>query len=118
MTAIVTLTTYSDADFIGAFVYEQNSTAVDLTGSTLKMMVRPGTDPAVSDVDMSLDSATIGGITITDAPNGKFQILLARASLQKMAPGQYVHSLIRIRPDGFYERVWGGTITHAIGPTR
>jgi hypothetical protein len=29
-----------------------------------------------------------------------------------------VHSLIRIRPDGLHERIWGGVITNIIGPSR
>lgn len=118
MTAIVTLTTYSDADFVAAFIYQQNASPVDLTGSALRMMVRPGSDAGVSEVDISIDSAAVGGITITDAPNGKFQILFSRAQLAKMGVGIYVHSLIRVRPDGYYERIWGGTLTHIIGPTR
>jgi hypothetical protein len=118
MTATAAITTYSDADFAAAFVYKQNGTAVDLTGSLLFLKARPGLDATVAEVDISLDSASIGGITITDAVNGKFQIEISRSILSRLTTQAYVHSLIRIRPDGLHERIWGGVITNIIGPSR
>jgi hypothetical protein len=120
MPAVVNINTYSDADFVAAFVYQKNGVAVDLTGSSLAMMVRPGLDPSIADVVVSLDNASIGGIVVTDAPNGKFTITIPQASLAKMPSGPYVHALVRSYGTGptLHERVWGGQINHTIGIVR
>lgn len=117
MAADVDINTWSDADFIQSFVYQSNSVAVNLAGSTLRMKARPRI--AAAEVSISLDSASIGGIAITDAANGKFTITISRASiLSKLAPGSYVHDLIRVKPDTTQERIWSGTLTHSLGASR
>lgn len=93
-----------------------SSPGLDLTGSTLYLDVRANAADAYAPI--SIDSGTVGGIAITDAVNGKFTVTLPIAALSKMNPGLYVHSLIRLRPDGLRELVWSGTLTHSTGPTR
>lgn len=88
---------------------------LDLTGSTLLFAARA---PVSSNyAPLSLSSAG-SGIVISDAEAGAFTLTLPQAVLAKMPPGQYAHSLIRLRPDGLRELVWHGVLTHEIGPAR
>jgi hypothetical protein len=89
---------------------------IDLTGSTLLMMVRA--DPAENYAPISLTSEGGNGITINDAVGGSFTITIPNATLGAMPAGDYVHSLVRVRPDGLRELIWNGKLTHSIGPTR
>jgi hypothetical protein len=121
--AEVNINTYSDADFSYAFqMGMQDPNGVnpvvpyDLTGHTLLMMVRK--DPDDAEVFISLTSADIAEIDITDPANGLFSIMIGRDRLQRMEPGDYVHSLIMVQPSGVHEDVWRGILTHADGPTR
>lgn len=114
--ATVNFTTSSDADLEQSFVLRANGSPVDLTGSTFRMMVRKTRDG--NEVFVSLDSAGLGGITITNAVGGIIDLVIPKARLQRMAAGAYVHSMIRTRPDGIFEEVWHGHLTHKVGPTR
>lgn len=114
----VNITTTSDADWVHAFQYAIEGappTPIDLTGSSLRMMVRKHADDAECFINISTPTA---GITVTSAADGEFTITLPIASLSRMAEGDYVHSLIRTRPDGLKDEVWHGALTHSIGPTR
>ena len=93
---------------------------IDLTGSTLFMQARlRATDTQAA---FAVTSAGGGsGIVITDAANGKFTLTLpfkSSPTFHAVAAGTYVQSLIRLRPDGLYEREWSGSLTHQIGPTQ
>lgn len=90
---------------------------IDLTGSSLMMMARSPVDSNYAPISLTSDAG--GGIVIdADPTTGAFDLTIPYATLAKVAPGQYAHSLIRLRPDGLRELVWNGTLTHAIGPTR
>ena len=58
------------------------------------------------------------GISITDAPNGKFTIWITNEQLEKLQVGGYEHSLIRIQETGLRLRIWSGNLTVNAGPTR
>jgi hypothetical protein len=116
MGATVNLSTFSDADGVAAFELEVNAAPLNLTGSILRMMIRHRATDA--EVPISLTSVGSDGITITDAVGGAFTLTIPRAKLSRLAAGDYVHSLIRQRPDGLFEDVWHGALTHQIGPTR
>jgi hypothetical protein len=93
-----------------------SSSPLDLTGSTLLYMARASADDAYAPV--SLTTVGSAGITVTDAANGKFTLTIPISALAAMKPGAYVHSLIRVRPDGLREEVWHGTLTLQTGPVR
>jgi hypothetical protein len=121
MALSVTLTTYSDADFIRRFVYKANDVAVDLTGSVLRMDVRSNVASHTAQISLSSDAAysnEFGGIRILDAAAGDFMIHLPITELRNMPAGDYVHSLIRQRPDQIFDPIWEGTLVHNLGPTR
>lgn len=114
----VNFTTFSDADFAQAFQWVINDVPFDFTGYGLAMMVRKRADDA--EVFLSLSTEN-GGIAYTPDVDGKlttFSIYIMREQMTELAPGDYVHSLILIRPDTLHDDIWRGMLTHAIGPTR
>jgi hypothetical protein len=115
------LITYSDADFMQQFIYKANGVPVDLTGSILRMDVRSHVESHTTQISIASDvaySSEFGGIRILDAAAGKFSIHLPITELRHMPAGDYVHSLIRQRPDSLFEAIWEGGLTHLLGPTR
>ena len=113
--AIVNLTCENDADFYRAFTYQTAAlTPIDLTGATFAMDVRRHAEDAT--VFLQLSTAT-GEITITEAPNGVFTILITKEKLLALTPGDYDQSLIMTQ-NGIRVRVWSGTLTNNWGPTR
>lgn len=102
----------------GAAAFTTVGNPIDLTGSSLWLEIRQSA--AAAQVFATVGSALpLTGITITNASNGQFTIIIPKASLQLMAPGQlYVHDLLRLRPDGYTERLWTGTISVDGGVTR
>jgi hypothetical protein len=128
MNITANLWTWSDADFAGAFrlrTGQSPDTFYNFRGCELNMMIRKfATD---IEVFISLTSAPTGegegGIMYNDPEGGDdgpievFNILIARDQFTHMPPGDYVQSLIMLRPDGVYEDIWHGTLTHQTGPT-
>jgi hypothetical protein len=101
---------YGTVDSTGA-----NFTPIDLTGSTLKLEIR------IQEIDhealVSVYSPD-GGIAITNATQGQFQILMDREHLIHLAAGQYFTDLVRLMPNGYQERLWEGTANVVEGTTR
>ena len=87
-----------------------NTTPVDLTGSTLLMHVRETATGASLAFPVT--------VALSDAPNGRFTIAATVAALGRVPARTYLHDLIRIRPDGIREQVWAGTLTITQGITR
>ena len=115
--SIVNITTTSDADFFRGFAYQDTlGVPIDLTGNTMRMGVRRNADDVSEVLLLTTDSG--GGLTITDAPNGKFSVWITQDQLLHLSPAQYVHSLIRTRPDGMQLKIWEGSLTNAAGPSR
>jgi hypothetical protein len=113
---IVNITTTSDADFYRGFAYQDlNANPIDLTGSTMHMGVRKNADDATE--LMLLTTASGGGIIITNATAGQFTVWITQDQLRRLAPDQYVHSLIRDTGTLQLE-MWSGTLTHSAGPSR
>jgi hypothetical protein len=114
--AIVNIITTSDADYFQGFAYQQSTGApVDLTDDMMRMGLRKH---AADIAELMLLTTENGGLIITDAVGGKFTLWIKQGDLLRLTPGQYVHSLIRTRPDGLQLRVWEGTLTHTAGPSR
>jgi len=122
----VNILTFSDADYAMTYQWSIDGTPFDFADHELLMMVRHISEDI--EVFLSLESSTTGippdqsGIDIYQSlaigAYDKFDVIITRADLAKIAPGDYVHSLILVRPDGLREDLWRGTLTHAIGPTR
>ena len=101
---------YGTVDSTGA-----NFTPIDLTGSTLKLEIR--TQEIDHEALVSVYSPD-GGIAITNATQGQFQILMDREQLIHLAAGQYFTDLVRLMPNGYQERLWEGTAFVVEGTTR
>jgi hypothetical protein len=114
--AIVNIWTENDADFNRSFLYQTTSSVpIDLTGSSLRMMLRQNASDVT--VWLSLTSDPGGGITIIDAPNGSFSVLITQAQLEQLPVNDYQHSLIMtVGPQ--QTKIWNGTLTNSAGPSR
>jgi hypothetical protein len=116
--AEVQISTFSDADFSRAFQWVINSVPFDFTGHGLMMMVRKQPDDAEVFVSLSTDDGDIDFLPDVDGKLTTFNIRILREQMADMEPGDYVHSLILLRPDGLREDIFRGTLIHAHGPTR
>jgi len=116
--AEVQIMTFSDADFSRAFQWVINGIPFDFTGHGLMMMVRKRPDDTEVFVSLSSEDGDIDFLPDVDGKLTTFNIRLLRKQTTDMLAGDYVHSLILLRPDGLREDIWRGTLTHAIGPTR
>jgi hypothetical protein len=96
----------------------------DLTGSVLVYAIRRRAGDADALVMLRSDEADpdASRLVVTSAAGGAFTLTLCFHSSpvlrNGMAPGDYVHALVRIRPDGLREERWRGVITHEAGPAR
>lgn len=111
----VTISTQSDADFNRNFTYKTSGGApIDITGKTFRMSLRK----TAADEEVDLALVMNDGITISDAPNGVFNITIPQAKLAKLPPNTYVHSLIMTESGGAQTLIWNGTLIHSAGPSR
>lgn len=81
---------------------------VDLTGSLLWLEIRKRDTDHEALISVRSDEGNIedGGIEITSRPGGAFTIIITRDLLKRLYPGDYVADLVRVRPDGKWERMW------------
>lgn len=86
---------------------DENGTAVDLTGATIRMQARKTVDSATPLIDISTDAS---GITITSAVDGEFQILLTAAETTALDFKTAVYDLEVEFPSGEVRRVLEGII--------
>jgi hypothetical protein len=116
--AIVTITVENDADFYRGFVYQTTSGApIDLTGSTMRMMLRRNATDVTALLSLSSDVGE--GIAITSATGGTFTVLITQAQLEQLPLDTYAHSLIMTNiSSGLQTRIWNGTLTNLAGPSR
>lgn len=113
--ATVNITAQNDADFIRSFAYQTvEGTPIDLTSSTMRMGVRRHAEDATEQLLLTTEN---GGLSISDAPNGKFTVWITNDQLLRLPLGDYDHSLIRLT-SGLQLRVWSGTLTVNPGPSR
>ncbi|WP_063685510.1 hypothetical protein [Bradyrhizobium stylosanthis] len=116
--AICNITCWNDADFIRGFVYETADTPpvpIDLTGNTMRMGIRHRAEDVTEEMLLTTEN---GGLSITDAPNGKFTLWITHAQLLELPLGDYEHSLIRSTATGLQLRIWSGSLTVNAGPSR
>jgi hypothetical protein len=122
---VVDMQMWSDSDFAAAYQWLVDDVPWDFTGHQLLMMIRK--IPSDTEVFVALDSKPdpegYSGIMfndpdVPDGPITTFNIIIMRAQTAQMEPGDYVQSLIMVRPDGLREELWQGTFQYNIGPTR
>ena len=113
--AIVNITCENDADFMRGFVYQYESgSPVDLTGNTMRMGIRHHAADVTEEMLLTTEN---GGLTITDAVNGKFTVHITQAQLVQLEVGTYEHSLVRLT-GGLSLRIWSGTLVNNPGASR
>ena len=115
-----TMNISKNEDWVVAFIYsianaDGSLTPIDLTGSTIKIEIRKREEDHEASVSVYSPD---GGITITDAANGKFTVLMDRYKLVRLAPGEYVSDIVRLMPNGLQERLWEGVAEVVEGTTR
>lgn len=124
---VVNIAMWSDADYAMAYQWLVDDVPYDFGGpQKLEMRIRRFAED--NEVFVALDSDPnnygFGGILFND-PIGPwpgrvetFNIIILRKQTEQMAAGDYVQSLILVRPDGLREEIWQGIFTYTIGPTR
>ena|SRR4029077_2626908 len=121
---VVSMAMWSDSDFAAAYQWLVDDVPYDFTGQQLLMRIRKFVDDNEVFVALDSDPNGYGGITFND-PVGPFpgrietfNIFILRKQTEQMAAGEYVQSLILVRPDGLREEIWQGPFTYTIGPSR
>jgi hypothetical protein len=113
--ATVDITVENDADFYREFHYVTTSDMpIDMTSSTLEMMLRRRAEDAAAQMRLSTET---GEIVFIDALQGQFTIMIRQADLERLGLGEFDHSLIMTK-DGMKTRLWSGLFTNNAGPTR
>lgn len=101
---------------VGFQLLEENESPVDLTGSSLQLMIRKHETDHESLVMVQTPN---NGIEIYDPIFGKFLIWITIAKLSRLFPGEYVADLLHTRPDGIVQRLWDATpVVVSEGATR
>src|SRR5215467_5119519 len=102
----VIINTFSDADFARAFQWWINEVPFDFTGYGMVMMVRKNVDDAEVFLTLSTENGKIDYTPDTDGKLTTFNVRILRTDTSEMPPGDYVHSLILLRPDGIHDDIW------------
>jgi hypothetical protein len=114
--AIVIIKTQNDADFFRSFVLQTtDGMPIDLTGTTMEMMLRRHAKDEAAVLRLATDT---GEIVFTDPRNGGFSVRIVQTRLVRLGIGDFDQSNILTRADGSKYRVWSGTLTNYPGPTR
>ena len=104
------------ATWVQPITYQSaNGTAINLTGSLLRMQARDSY--SANTTVISLSTAT-GGITVTSTTNGTFALSLSAGDTANLTPGTYAYDLERVTPDATVTRLLGGSITVSPEVTR
>lgn len=115
MASVVNITTESDADFRRAFTYQTTlAVAIDLTAATMVMKLRRHVEDKTAALTLTTEN---GGIVITNAAAGKFQLVIDNADLERLPADIYQQSLV-MSQGGAQTLIWRGTLTHTDGPSR
>jgi hypothetical protein len=115
--ATVNITVENDADFYQVFQYAtaaEPPVPISIVGGTLEMMLRRHAEDEAALLRLSTE---MGEIALVDAAAGKFSIMIPAIELQRLALGEYVHSLI-LTLGGLKTKIWSGTFVNNAGPTR
>jgi hypothetical protein len=94
-----------DTKTIQVTVTDSTGADKDITGATITWALQQVYKTIIE------KSTTLGGIAITDAIHGVFQILLLPIDTEGFSTGLYTHQAIVIDNNGTSEVVFTGTIT-------
>jgi hypothetical protein len=115
LTATVNISTENDADFRRVFIYQTvDGIPIDLTGATFHMMLRLHVEDATVSFELTSEN---GRIVFVNAAAGQFELIILQPDLERLAAGAYEQSLIA-SAGGAQWRIWRGTFTLALGPSR
>jgi hypothetical protein len=115
MPATVNITVTNDADFYQQFQYKTTAGAsIDLTGSTMEMMLRRQAEDALAVLRIGTDT---GEIKILNGSDGMFTVYIAQDVLERLGLGEFDHSNIMTR-SGSKTKIWSGVLTNNAGATR
>lgn len=89
-------------------ITDDSGAAVDLTGASVFFTVRKTLTSSPDDSDALLQAIIGDGISVTSAPGGTVQIVIAQAKTRNLVPGAYCFDLTVITAGG-------DTITPAMG---
>lgn len=114
--AIVIIKTQNDADFFRSFLLQTpDGTPIDLSGTTMEMMLRRHAKDEAAVLRLATDT---GEIVYVDPLNGQFSVRIGQTRLVRLGIGDFDQSCILSLGDGSKYRVWSGTLTNYPGPTR
>lgn len=113
------ITVYQGATFRNRFIWKTGDPAVpvDITGYTVRMQIRPS--KRSDRVFANLDNDTLGGITLTDAANGQFDVRIEADVTDEFS--SFVKAVYDIEleaPDGTVTRLVEGQVTVSLQVTR
>ena len=94
-----------DTKIIQVTVTDSTGAPKDITGATINWALQQVYKTIIE------KSITTGGIVITDATNGVFQILLLPIDTEGFSTGLYTHQALVIDNNGTSEVIFTGTIT-------
>jgi hypothetical protein len=113
--AIVNIIASNDADFNRSFRYQTvHDVPINLTGSAMHMMLRRHAKDEAAVLRLGTDT---GEITLTDPINGLFVVYIAQEVLERLALGDFEHSLVQTLA-GRKHQIWVGSFTNNPGPSR
>jgi hypothetical protein len=111
----VNITVENDADFYRVFQYKMASgTPINISGYAMWMMLRRHAKDDVAVMRLGTDT---GEIVKVDAANGMFSVRIAQVALERLALGDYDHSLIA-EEAGAKRSIWTGVLSNNPGPSR
>lgn len=113
------ITVYQGATFVRRFVWKTGEppVPVDLTGYTIRMQIR--LHKQSSKVLANLDNDTLGGITISDALNGQFDVRIEASKTDEFLKiAQAVYDIEMESLNGTVTRLLEGQVSVSVQVTR
>jgi hypothetical protein len=111
-------------DWIVPFVYGTYDTdgvtiiPFDLSDSTLKLEIRQVEEDQEAIVDVFSPNDGIAFFNNDPKNGGGFSIIITRAKLARLFPGDFTIDLVRLMPGGWQERIFEGIAKVNTGTTR
>lgn len=112
------ITIYQGATFLNEYVWKSGKppAPLDITNYTIRMQIR--VHVSSKNVLVNLDNDTLGGITISDALNGRFAVRIEADKTDDIQIPQSVYDIEAEAPDGTVTRLVEGRVTVSKQVTR
>lgn len=107
------VTTGRNEDFIRAYQMKANGTPSDITGASIRMMVRDAAGNTLADA-----STSNGKITITAAATGNWQVRIPLATVAAMNVGVHTYDVVITYASTEVKRILIGSFNVVPGVTR